>query len=333
LQDWARTLRDPARLPEDQRLGLFLVMKLEGEAVERLQAVAAQIRRHAPEDGEIATVVPGFTLFRASTPTLVRRGILRPSFCVVVQGEKVAQAGAHTELRYRPWNFVATSIDMPVAGQVVVASTAKPYLAASFELTPHDVLQVLTDAKIQVDTTAPSTPAAFVGTCDARLLGVVLRAVASLDDEREAKFMGPLLRKELIYHLVTGPSAFAVCQSALLARSDDGVGRAVDWIKTHFKDPLSIQVLAKQSNMSASSLQHKFKAMAAATTTSITFCLHSRTGRSSPQENITTRCMRRSFSWTARCRILLFNERPLRIEGRHPLASGRAPRPVVTSAA
>ncbi|HET6339992.1 MAG TPA: AraC family transcriptional regulator [Polyangiales bacterium] len=235
--------------------------KLVADAEEELlSAIARQILRHAPRDGETTTLVPGLTLYRANSTALIQRGILKPSVCVVAQGEKVVQAGADTTLRYGRGNFLASSIDMPVVGQVIEASKSKPYLVAFYELTPHDVLSVLADAKIQVDTTAPNTSATFVGTCDARLLDVVLRSLKSLDDEREARFLAPLLRKELSYRLVTGPSAFAVCQSAWLARSDDGIGRAVDWLKSHFKEPLSIPDLAKRSNMSPSTLQHKFKA-------------------------------------------------------------------------
>jgi AraC-like DNA-binding protein len=41
-------------------------MKLEADIKERLQALAAQIQRHAAVDGEIKTALPGLTLFRAS---------------------------------------------------------------------------------------------------------------------------------------------------------------------------------------------------------------------------------------------------------------------------
>lgn len=54
--------------------------------------------------------------------------------------------------------------------------------------------------------------------------------------------------------------AIPLRDAALLGRLDDGVGRAVSWIRSHFKEALSIQVLARRSKMSESSLQHKFKA-------------------------------------------------------------------------
>lgn len=235
-------------------------MRLEADTQELLSTIAAQIARHAPNEGVTSTAVPGVTLLRANGPTLVQRGVLQPSVCVVVQGDKFAQAGADTMLRYGAGSFLASAIDMPIAGQVLGATRAKPFLAVMFGLAPHDVLSVLEDARIHLDTAAPSCPATFVGASDARLLDVVLRSVRSLDDEREAHFLAPSLRRELVFRLVTGPSAFAVSQSALLARVEDGVRRAVEWIKTHFKEPLDIPALAKHANMSTSTLHHKFKA-------------------------------------------------------------------------
>ena len=71
-----------------------------------LEAIATQILRHAPAEGMIATAMPGLTLLRASSTALVQRGVLRPSFCVVAQGEKIAQAGADNTLRYGAGSFV-----------------------------------------------------------------------------------------------------------------------------------------------------------------------------------------------------------------------------------
>ena len=109
------------------------------------QAIVAQILRHAAGEGETTTAVPGLRLLRTSSTAVVQRGMFRPSFCMVAQGEKLAQAGAGTTLRYGAGNFLASSIDMPMAGQVVAASRSRPYLAVWFDLSPHEVLSVLTD--------------------------------------------------------------------------------------------------------------------------------------------------------------------------------------------
>jgi AraC-like DNA-binding protein len=244
------------------RLGRYRVpmSRLETAASSLLATLAAQIARYAPGEGATPTEVPGLTLVRASSTALVQKGVLRPSICLVAQGVKVVQAGVDTPLRYAAGSFLASSIDMPVVGQVMGASKAKPYLVAHFELKPHDVLDVMSQANIRFDAAVQTAPATFVGTSDAPLLDVVLRSINALEDARAARFLAPLLHRELIYRLVTGPSAFAICQSAALARADDGVGRAVDWIKKHFKEALSVPELARRSNMSTSSLQHRFKA-------------------------------------------------------------------------
>ena len=111
--------------------------KLDSDTSALLRAIAAQILRHAPRDGETPCIVPGLTLLRESSTALVRRGILRPSLCVVAQGRKVAHTGVDLTLRYGAGSFIASSIDMPVVGQIIGASKSKPYLAAWFELTPH----------------------------------------------------------------------------------------------------------------------------------------------------------------------------------------------------
>lgn len=106
-------------------------MKLDAETKALLAAIAAQIRRHARNDGEMTPVAQGLMLFRTSATAIVQRGILRPSFCVVAQGEKLVHAGSDTPLRYGAGDFLASSIEMPVVGQVVTASKSKPYLAGS----------------------------------------------------------------------------------------------------------------------------------------------------------------------------------------------------------
>jgi AraC-like DNA-binding protein len=41
------------------------------------------------------------------------------------------------------------------------------------------------------------------------------------------------------------------------------IGKAIRWLKSHFADPLQIDTLASDVNMSASSLHHHFKAVTA----------------------------------------------------------------------
>lgn len=214
-------------------------------------AIATHILRHARE-GSWPTIVDGMTLFRISSSLVAGSGVMQPSVCFPIQGEKIAHADA-TLIRYRAGDFLISSIDMPLVGQPIGATHARPYLAIAFALPPHAVLEI--GACIGREGRALS-----VGTCDEPLLDVVLRSVRSLDDPREAQFLAPLLRRELVYRLVTGRSGAAVIASARLTSPADSTGRAIAWIRAHFREPFDMRSLARIAGTSVSTLHRKFKA-------------------------------------------------------------------------
>lgn len=194
------------------------------------------------------------TLFRISSSLIAGSGVMQPSVCFPVQGTKLAQADAQL-IRYRAGEFLISAIDMPLVGQPVGASRARPYLAVAFALSPHEILEVADIA----DVGGVESRALSVGACDAPLLDVVLRSVRSLDSAREAHFLAPMLRRELVYRLLTGPSRGAVIASARLARPDDAIGRAIAFIRAHFREPLGVHALARVAGTSVSTLHKKFK--------------------------------------------------------------------------
>ena len=65
---------------------------LEAEHGELLRIVA----RRATTDGQTATIVPFLRLLRESHPTARRHGVIEPSLCAIVQGEKRMYIGART---------------------------------------------------------------------------------------------------------------------------------------------------------------------------------------------------------------------------------------------
>jgi AraC-like DNA-binding protein len=200
------------------------------------------------------------TLIRANAPTTLRRGVVRASVCIVVQGRKRVHLGKDI-VEYAAGSYLASMINMPVAGQVIAATKTQPYLGVAFELAPREVASVLMEAKLHIERPPEAGRAAFVGQTDSNVLRVVLRSLEVLDDPRDAEFLAPSLKRELIYRLLRGSSGHLFHQSAFFDREAIGIGRAIEWLKDNFKRPLSIEDLAKLGNMSVSSLHHKFKAV------------------------------------------------------------------------
>jgi transcriptional regulator GlxA family with amidase domain len=60
---------------------------------------------------------------------------------------------------------------------------------------------------------------------------------------------------------LTGHNGHLFCQKFVLDQQTLGVGRAIAWLRENFDQPLRVRHLARLSDMSTSSLHHKFKAV------------------------------------------------------------------------
>src|SRR5580658_8848606 len=102
----------------------------------------------ANEDGMLSTSIPFITFNRSSKPTAFSRGILTPSFCLIVRGSKQLQIGK-TLSKYGPGDYSISTIHFPPAGQITGATRSMPYLGIRVELDPKEIATILIDAKIE----------------------------------------------------------------------------------------------------------------------------------------------------------------------------------------
>lgn len=225
----------------------------------RVEALIAPLAAVAVTEGTTPTAVPFVNAIRANRPTVLRRGILRPSVCFVLQGRKRFHFGSDV-LAYGAGAYIASSIDVPAAGHVTRATPSAPYFGLSIEWSPREIASVVMDANI-TPPAASGARSVLIGHASAHVLDVLHRLVSLLAAPRDAAFLAPPLKRELIYRLLTSDGGDLVHQSILFDRHADGVGRAIAWLKDNYARPLRIDDLAKRSHMSVSSLHHKFKAV------------------------------------------------------------------------
>lgn len=223
-------------------------------------ALVKRVAQRARGEGATPTALAFLSLLRSTRPTPLRHGVIEPSVCLVVQGEKRLQVGADT-FRYGAGSYVMSAIEYPTAGQIVAASAGKPYLAVRITLPAHELAAVIVEAKLASDR-APSGPPVFVAEADDRMIACTLRLLALLDEGSAAmSYLADAAKKELIFRLLASE------RGALIARSvrpaSLGVGKAIEWLRRHFDQPIDIDQLAKASRMSVSGLRHEFKATTA----------------------------------------------------------------------
>ena len=227
------------------------------DELEEILSIASRI---ASTDGTTQSLIPFLSVIRSSKPTAITHGVLTPSFCMIVQGRKVIHIGAQI-IRYGAGNYLASLIDMPWAGQILSATRIAPYLAVRMDFTSDEVASVILDAKLTIRAGDGTAPGAFVGESDPKLLAALSRMLRALENPQDAAFLAPSLKRETIYRLLTGRWGAQFCQKFILERHTLGIGKAIAWLKENFDRSVRVEQLAKLSDMSTSSLHHKFKAL------------------------------------------------------------------------
>lgn len=226
-----------------------------------LAKLTAAIHRHAPADGAHETASSALSLYRYSAPTESVGVVYEPSLCIVAQGAKEVRLAEET-YRYDPTHSLLVSVDLPLSARVVEASPERPYLSVRIGLDPAVVGELLADAPPQPPSRASALGLA-VTLAEPLLLDAVGRLVALLDSPRDFEALAPLVLREIVYRVLSGPHGSRLRQIASNGAPAQRIARAVRWLKEHFADPLTVESLAKHASMSPSAFHLHFKGVTA----------------------------------------------------------------------
>ncbi len=225
-----------------------------------LEQIITMTKRIATVDGRHQTAISFLTLARSSQQTPPIPVVLKPAFCLILQGTKKIHAGSHI-IYARPGDFLTSLIDFPASAEVNGA--VEPYIGLRVDFTPEEIASVITEANIKVNVQHNKlNVGAFIGKSDAELLGLFIRLLKLIDKPREEiLFLSKLIKREMIYKLLAGNYGHLFFQQVFFDQQAEGVGRAIAWIKENYSRSFTAQELAQANNMSVSGLQHKFKAV------------------------------------------------------------------------
>lgn len=213
-----------------------------------------------PEEGnDMVTGLPWLTLVRRPAPTAAGRGILQPSVCLIVQGEKEMLVGQRV-LRYGPGCYVQAGVAMPVSGRIVQASASAPYYGIRIDLDPKEVAAFILEMQLPVAPEREDVPVITVEPAELALMETFLRLLRLLDRPRDLPVLGRLLKQEIMYHLITAPGGLTLSRGLLGGQREHAVSRAISWIREHYDQPLKIAALADAVHLSPSVLHRRFKA-------------------------------------------------------------------------
>lgn len=230
------------------------------ETIDKIIALTESI---TTANGKNQTDVPHFYICRNAYATPPIPSVLSPAFCLILRGEKKIYIGKDV-IYALPGSFLTSLLGIPALAQVVGATRELPYISLRIDFTTEEIASVILEAGI--DTTPKDkklSAGAFIGKADTELFDLFTKLLKLNGKTKDVNFLSPLIKREMIFHLLTGEYGHLFFQKVLFDQQTEGVSKAIALIKDNYAKSFTLDELAKETNMSVSGLQHKFKAITA----------------------------------------------------------------------
>ncbi|MCV4271118.1 AraC family transcriptional regulator [Pseudomonas capsici] len=217
------------------------------------------IKPLATRPGFMPTLLPEVKVVSAYEYGASSPQIYEPSLMIVAQGGKLASLGART-LDYGAGHYLVQALSVPFMCETFATPEA-PLLGVSVAIDRvvlGELVQLMgpvPDHAIEAQTPESMTSAVL----DAPMRESVERLLRCLHDPLDCQVMGQSRLREVLYAALRGPQAGVlralVAQQSHFAR----VAASLAYLHSHYAEPLNIDILARQANMSASTFHEYFK--------------------------------------------------------------------------
>ncbi|WP_414833141.1 AraC family transcriptional regulator N-terminal domain-containing protein [Afifella sp. YEN Y35] len=211
---------------------------------------------------DCATPIANLTFFRRESLTEPCACLVEASVILVAQGAKQLLIGERA-YPYDTERFLLASLDLPANSQVLQASRETPCLGLALRLDLRVIAELIAQVRLPASRERMREGSAALGTITPALLEPFGRLLALLDEPDVVPVLAPLIEREIHYRLLMSDQAVRLLQIASVGSQSHRIARAIDWLKTHYAEPLRIDELAGHVQMSPSSLHHHFRQLTA----------------------------------------------------------------------
>jgi AraC-like DNA-binding protein len=234
-------------------------LKLEG-AIDEMTALITRFT--AKGDGTHSTPIQGLDLHRRSSPQPRTHAVHNPCVAVIAQGAKQMTLGDEV-YRYDRANYLVGSIGLPVSGQVIEASAEKPYLSLKLDVDPKEIAALLLEAPAAMSEETPPARGLYLTRVSADLIDAVIRLLRLIDTPEDIAALQGGIRREIFYRVLKSEQGHKLRQIATSSGQSRRIARTIEWLRNNFNQPLRVEELAAQANMSPSSFHEHFREMTA----------------------------------------------------------------------
>jgi AraC-like DNA-binding protein len=229
-----------------------------------LAELAKTIERYSPTDGLHQSPVPDVYYIKVSESERPAKNHWRASLGIVAQGRKEIVLGREV-YRCESGHYIAAPIHLPVVSRIARASIEKPFLCLLIHLDPLILSEVAAQIAKDFPKAVQNGPQAiFIGSSNDKMLEAAIRLGKLFQTPEDAPVLGPLLIKEILYHLLKSENGPSIHQFVRSGSKMHKVSQAIHTLRSELKRDVDVTALAKTANMSRSAFFKHFKEVTAA---------------------------------------------------------------------
>ncbi len=224
-----------------------------------LEQIRQLFTKNCSRDGIYQTLIPRVSLIRTASVTEPISLVHDPAVCIVLQGNKELVIGSEV-LRYGALEYLVVSVDIPITGQVTVASHEQPYLCFKLDIDTSLISELVLSNDIKMSTKNIKNGVG-VSRASEPLIDAVLRMLKLLEtnNKNNIKVLAPLIEKEILYWLLQGEQASIFHQIAKGDSRLTQISKAVAILKQSFMKKFDLDDLIASTNMSPAVFFRYFK--------------------------------------------------------------------------
>ena len=163
--------------------------------------------------------------------------------------------------RHRGVHYVASLVDLPVTSRVMAVSPERPFLCLKLALDTdavRDVSAQLDRARPDVVKARPAR-AMFIGDANDRMIDTAIRIVELFAAPDDALVLGPLVMREFVFHLLSGPDGPAIRQIVRGGTRTQRITDAIFHLQASLEQAIDVAALARTAGMSRAVFFRQFK--------------------------------------------------------------------------
>jgi hypothetical protein len=169
--------------------------------------------RHARPD--LATAIDGVRICKTDYGAAPESGMSGTVLAVIARGGKRLALGDRF-YDYGAGQYLIASVDLPVTGHVINTAPGHPALGFGMTLEPGAIAELLLQARQGDLPRSPGTARPGIAVSDApeELVDAIVRLLRLLDRPRDRRALVPLVKREILWRLMTGEQGDVVRQLA-----------------------------------------------------------------------------------------------------------------------